>query len=387
MITTSDIPQLVKISILTQVPILLIGSHGVGKSSSVRQAIKKRNYKEPQDELEKLFITNEPAILDDIVYNMLENIKRWLEKYNENPILYDWYTDIENALKSKEYTNDFAKINLSAYELLADILYPVVDKESGREVYKHIPLNNLFSKIIFIDEINRANRMVLRAMLEVILSKEIGTEKLHWLCTICAGNPNSEEYDTEILDTALLDRFCVLYVKRDSKFILMNTHPNLVPDIKTSDYSFQEYEAKRTDKSERAYSFVSRVLYLPEILGDDLYFYIPDFARLKSKFIEGILGEPHHETKYTLEYFLKHEPDLSHDNVQKTVVFCKIINLLPEDIKNKWFDAIINHWSARLLASESLYKRIKPYISKEQQKQLLNRLIDLQEDNKDNEKT
>ena len=397
MIDTSQIPSIIKLSILTQVPVLLLGPHGVGKSTSIKLALLDTSSDENtniEDETLKLLYSmmeqkKHVPIISDMTYSLLEKIHDNIRR-DKNPILKEFTLEIENALRSREYESPFAKVNLSAYELLADILYPVVlenDRGPVKHQYIHVPLNKLYSKIVFLDEINRANRMILRAMLEVILSKEIGTEKMHWLTTVAAGNPASEEYDVEALDPALLDRFSVQYVKRNSRFILMHGHPKITPALNETDFSMEEYDIKSKNKSERSYAFVSRIYFVEDILGQEIYNYIPDYDDIKPKFIEGILGEPMIESKYDKSFFISANPsqELENDASAKVLNFVKYISILPEDVVQKWIEAILNNWTASILTSDEIFRKVKPYLSDDQIKRLINRILELKQELKQDE--
>lgn len=66
------------------------------------------------------------------------------------------------------------------------------------------------AELIFFDELNRAPKPVLNAVLEIIQSKRINGEPLPNLQACWAAiNPDSDVYDTEALDPALCDRFDV----------------------------------------------------------------------------------------------------------------------------------------------------------------------------------
>ena len=71
--------------------------------------------------------------------------------------------------------------------------------------------------VVFFDELNRADLMVLNAVLEIIQFRSINGEKLRNLkCVVAAINPVQDGYTTRELDTALLDRFD-LYLESDPR--------------------------------------------------------------------------------------------------------------------------------------------------------------------------
>lgn len=63
-------------------------------------------------------------------------------------------------------------------------------------------------EVVFIDELNRAPVAVLNAVFELVQFRSINGTKLPKLkCAVAAINPVSDEYTTEELDVALIDRF------------------------------------------------------------------------------------------------------------------------------------------------------------------------------------
>lgn len=68
--------------------------------------------------------------------------------------------------------------------------------------------------IIFLDEINRARRDVLQAIFQLVLDRKMHDKPLpkEWH-VVAAANPDTEQYTvTDISDSALLDRFCIIKV-------------------------------------------------------------------------------------------------------------------------------------------------------------------------------
>jgi len=132
--------------------VLLIGSHGIGKSTIVKEIIDKMGYK---------------------------------YKY-------------------------FSSSTLDPYASLIGI--PVPDKER-RTVDFFRPSDLEDSEFVFFDELNRAHPRVLNAVLEIIQFKSINGIPLPKLRMVWAAiNPPGEDYQVEELDPALVDRFHV-YIK------------------------------------------------------------------------------------------------------------------------------------------------------------------------------
>jgi len=84
---------------------------------------------------------------------------------------------------------------------------PVPDKEKGTvEFYRPKDLEN--ANFIFFDELNRAEPRVLNTVLEIVQFKSINGEPLKNLSIVWAAiNPPEEDYQVNELDPALIDRF------------------------------------------------------------------------------------------------------------------------------------------------------------------------------------
>lgn len=98
---------------------------------------------------------------------------------------------------------------------LADLIgIPVPDR--GRQTVDYYRPRDLDkADVVFFDELNRADLMVLNAVFEIIQFRSINGEKLDNLkCVVAAINPVEDGYATRELDTALKDRFD-LYLESD----------------------------------------------------------------------------------------------------------------------------------------------------------------------------
>lgn len=86
---------------------------------------------------------------------------------------------------------------------------PVPDKDTKTvEYYRPHEIDK--AQVIFFDELNRADPKTLNTIMEIILDHSINGEPLPNLKSVVAAmNPVSEDYATEELDKALLDRFDV----------------------------------------------------------------------------------------------------------------------------------------------------------------------------------
>lgn len=107
------------------------------------------------------------------------------------------------GLKMKYYS-------ASTLDPFADLVgIPVPDKDAKTVEY-YRPRDVDSAEVIFMDELNRADTKTLNAVFEIIQFRSINGEPLPNLkCVVAAINPVAEGYDTDELDTALVDRFDV----------------------------------------------------------------------------------------------------------------------------------------------------------------------------------
>lgn len=150
--------------------VLLIGTHGIGKSSIVKQ--------------------------------ISENMK----------------------VKFKYYSS-------STLDPFADIVgVPAPDKEKGTlTFYRPADLEN--AEFLFFDELNRAHPRVLNAVLEIIQFKTVNGKPLPNLKMVWAAiNPPGDVYQVEELDPALVDRFHC-YIKMPSELDLEYLQKKMNPEI------------------------------------------------------------------------------------------------------------------------------------------------------------
>ncbi|CAM6003636.1 unnamed protein product [Sphagnum balticum] len=107
------------------------------------------------------------------------------------------------GLKMKYY-------NAATLDPFADLLGIPVPNEKTKRVEYYRPHDVDDAEVIFCDELNRASTQTTNAIFEMIQFRSINGEPLTNLrCVVAAMNPVSEEYDTEELDLALIDRFDV----------------------------------------------------------------------------------------------------------------------------------------------------------------------------------
>lgn len=101
----------------------------------------------------------------------------------------------------------YSAATLDPYTDLVGI--PVPNKETKTvEYFRPHEIDN--AEVIFFDEINRADPKTLNTLMEIILNHSINGEPLPKLKTVIAAmNPVTEDYATDELDKALMDRFDV----------------------------------------------------------------------------------------------------------------------------------------------------------------------------------
>lgn len=101
----------------------------------------------------------------------------------------------------------YSAATLDPYTDLTGI--PVPDIEN-RVVHYFRPKGIEDADVIFFDEFNRADPKTLNTLLEIILERAVNGEKLDKLkAVVVAMNPVTDEYTTDEIDHAILDRFDV----------------------------------------------------------------------------------------------------------------------------------------------------------------------------------
>lgn len=147
----------------------------------------------------------------------------------------------ELGLKVKYYSAS----TLDPYTDLVGI--PVPDKDTKTvEYYRPHDIDE--AEVVFFDEFNRAEPKTLNTLFEIIQFGTINGEKLPKLkCVVAAMNPVSEDYDTDELDAALLDRFDV-FLTADPEIDMNYFVTKYGERLGTAAVRFwKEYEAARTD--------------------------------------------------------------------------------------------------------------------------------------------
>lgn len=104
--------------------------------------------------------------------------------------------------------------------------------------------------ILFLDELNRASPEVLSAAFQLVLDRQIGVYKLPvgW-SIVCAGNFGNSSYQVTELDPALLDRFCHIILSAgpstavDWGMWMLERYPGIAEEI----ISYCEMDAKNLE--------------------------------------------------------------------------------------------------------------------------------------------
>lgn len=110
------------------------------------------------------------------------------------------------------------------------------------------------SGILFLDEFNRASPDVLNAAFQLVLDRRIGSYRLPdgW-SIVCAGNLTNGAYQVSELDPALLDRFCHIQLSSgpgtmdDWGMWMLENYPIVAEDI----VSFCEQDAKNLESQDK----------------------------------------------------------------------------------------------------------------------------------------
>lgn len=145
------------------IPIMIWGAHGIGKSQSVKQYAEENDFH-----------------FTDIRLGTLE---------------------VGDFLGLSDFEKDGKGQSVATKFVTPDWL---------KEVMSYCKSNPNSKAIIFLDEFNRARRDVLQASFQLVLDKRFHTHVLPENCYIIAAcNPNTDGYIvTDLSDKALMDRFC-----------------------------------------------------------------------------------------------------------------------------------------------------------------------------------
>lgn len=148
------------------------------------------------------------------------------------------------------------------------------------------------SGILFVDEINRAQRHVLQAVFQLVLDKRIHSHILPKGWTVVAAmNPDTEDYVvTDINDKAFLDRFCFIQISTSHRdFIQYGQEKNFSSEVLRFIDNMPEYLSGKTtemdmnlvEPSPRSWEKVSKV---KGLVGID--------QQIQREIICGLIGVP-----------------------------------------------------------------------------------------------
>ena len=126
-------------------------------------------------------------------------------------------TMLEEAAKNLGWKMKY--FSSSTLDPFADLIGIPIPNNGRKSVEYYRPRELDEADVVFFDELNRADLMVLNAVFEIIQLRRINGEKLDNLkCCVAAINPVSEGYATRDLDQALKDRFDL--------YLESNPHPS-----------------------------------------------------------------------------------------------------------------------------------------------------------------
>lgn len=134
---------------------------------------------------------------------------------------------------AKDLDMKFKYYSASTLDPFADIVgIPVPDKETKTlEFLRSKEIEN--AEFIFFDELNRAHPRVLNAILEIVQFKSVNGVRLSNLKMVWAAiNPPGEDYQVEEMDPVLVDRFHC-YIKMPSELNLEYLKTKMSPEVAT----------------------------------------------------------------------------------------------------------------------------------------------------------
>jgi len=248
---------------------------------------------------------------------------------------------------AKEVIEEDMKMNYAYYSCgtldpWADVVgIPVTDKEEkSLDFYK--PKKMKEAEAIFFDELNRAHPRVLNAVLEIIQFKTVNGESLPKLKFVWAAiNPPDGDYQVEMMDKALEDRFhcyITMNAKLDSEYLskcMDKKIVNILSDWWHNDLS----EEQRKIVTPRRVEYIGRNIANSVPWTDCLpYGQLFPIASLKERLDAMKLGK---KTKrnYTKKYILSHIDEIVKDMKDDVSIAMKIKNLLKDFEIREYFEA------------------------------------------------
>lgn len=130
-------------------------------------------------------------------------------------------------------------------------------------------------RVLFLDELNRATPEVMQAAFQIVLDRQLNGHKLHEQTRVFAAVNNSNEYQVNEMDPALVDRFFVMdLTPTPEDWITWATgklHPNVVGFIKAN-HKFLDPSSKGDQNavgpSRRSYERLNEALLLANLIDE-----------------------------------------------------------------------------------------------------------------------
>lgn len=113
---------------------------------------------------------------------------------------------------------EFAYCAPAQFEEMGD-LHGIPEIENGKTVFRRpswLPETNGKPGILLLDDFNRADPRIIRGLMQLAQLHELMSWKLpdNWII-VCTGNPDTSDFSTTVLDTAVMTRFIHVRVRFD----------------------------------------------------------------------------------------------------------------------------------------------------------------------------
>ena len=198
--------------------------------------------------------------------------------------------------------------------------------------------------ILFIDEINRVDDIVLKELMNIILNKNVNGYRLPWWVWICAAiNPAGQDsnYATREMDPAQLDRFFIFKttIKLDDwvDYAITSNHDSeIINAIAVSPDIFMSAEAKKLQNVEmtpspRSWSMVDTVYRSMDKVNASKFFTSEERKSKNDDFFTIAAAKVGETAARTLITNIKN----SHDNVKPSEIINGKTEKIDAEVKNK----------------------------------------------------
>lgn len=201
--------------------LLISGSMGIGKSESVGQYAKK----EGKQLVTLLLSQNEVGDLIGIPH-IKNQITEWtIPSWLDDILTSHWpaSTTASNLTFKDTKLRDYMKATKDDYTLNGVIksYNEYYKTQDGKfQILRNLAVQNDLSvgSVLFLDEMNRANRDVLASALALVLDKKLHTHYLPQNCMVVSAiNPAGGKYQVDRFDPALINRFLYTEVKANAQ--------------------------------------------------------------------------------------------------------------------------------------------------------------------------